>query len=391
MEFPSSGKTHALRTDEYDTSAALAHARRQADEKRFSEFTIVDVDSHIDESMSFRAIINEMESDVLQHFVRGSSRAAIPFNLDYEDAAGRLPRFAAAKLEKVPDNILRDVAIANRRMDAMGVDLSCVLPTAVLRLAIQPRRDMELEFAFAYNRWLTEVLLPQAPRLRGMLYLPFCDAAACYRTIKEFGEKRGVVGALVVSESYLSVHHNSVMRTYKEMEERRLALAFHSGVNWYDRISGQSNRYLALKALGGPQFNAIHLANWIVNGLPERFPRLKVLWMESGIAWAPALIARLNSGYMARSFDAPLLKRLPGDYMRDMFYCSQPLERFEDMELLEGVFRSIGADTQLVWGSNYPHSDFDLPSVIYDLPFLTREAKVRILGQNAVELFKLEI
>jgi predicted TIM-barrel fold metal-dependent hydrolase len=129
------------------------------------------------------------------------------------------------------------------------------------------------------------------------------------------------------------------------------------------------------------------MTNWVVNGLPERFPKLKVLWMESGVGWVPSLMARLDAGYMARSSDAPLLKRLPSEYMRDMFYSSQPLERTADMGLLEAMFRAIKADTQLVWGSNYPNSDFDLPSVIYDLPFLSEAQKRNILGGNAADLF----
>ena len=29
----------------------------------------------------------------------------------------------------------------------------------------------------------------------------------------------------------------------------------------------------------------VHLTNWIVNALPERFPRLKTIWIEAGLAW----------------------------------------------------------------------------------------------------------
>ncbi len=43
----------------------------------------------------------------------------------------------------------------------------------------------------------------------------------------------------------------------------------------------------------------------------------------------------------------------------------------------------INAETQLVYSSDYPHWDFDLPSTIYDLPFLSETAKRNILGGNA--------
>ena len=50
----------------------------------------------------------------------------------------------------------------------------------------------------------------------------------------------------------------------------------------------------------------------------------------------------------------------------------------------------INAETQLLYSSDYPHWDMDLPSTIYDLPFLTEQAKRNILGGNAQRLFKLD-
>ena len=49
----------------------------------------------------------------------------------------------------------------------------------------------------------------------------------------------------------------------------------------------------------------------------------------------------------------------------------------------------IGAETQLLWSSDWPHFDFDTPRVIYDLPFLSEDAKRNILGRNAQALFGL--
>ena len=80
----------------------------------------------------------------------------------------------------------------------------------------------------------------------------------------------------------------------------------------------------------------------------------------------------------------------PSHYMGRMFYCSQPLERPADRAALEVAFRAINAQTQLVWGSNFPSHDFDVPSTIWDLPFLAEETKKAILGGNAMRLFGFE-
>ena len=74
--------------------------------------------------------------------------------------------------------------------------------------------------------------------------------------------------------------------------------------------------------------------------------------------------------------------------MRDMYYSTQPME-VQDMEAMKVTFRMINAETQLLYSSDYPHWDFDLPTVIYDLPFLSEKAKHNILGGTAARLFKL--
>ena len=99
---------------------------------------------------------------------------------------------------------------------------------------------------------------------------------------------------------------------------------------------------------------------------------------------------RLDNEWMMRNSDAPLLKRLPSDYMREMFYSTQPMEMVNNREMLQATFNMINAETQLCYASDYPHWDMDLPSVIYDQPFLSAQAKRNILGGNAQKLFKLD-
>jgi len=42
-----------------------------------------------------------------------------------------------------------------------------------------------------------------------------------------------------------------------------------------------------------------------------------------------------------------------------------------------------------MYSSDWPHWDFDMPSVITDLPFLDEPAKRNILGKTAKKLFNL--
>ena len=71
------------------------------------------------------------------------------------------------------------------------------------------------------------------------------------------------------------------------------------------------NRFLSMHAISFVHCNIVHMTNWLMNGLPERFPRLKVIWVESGLAWVPFLMQRLDHEYLKRTSEAPLLKRPP--------------------------------------------------------------------------------
>ena len=57
------------------------------------------------------------------------------------------------------------------------------------------------------------------------------------------------------------------------------------------------------------------------------------------------------------------------------------------MEALELTMKMINADSQLMFTSDYPHWDFNLPSTIYDLPFLSHDTKLNILGRTALNVF----
>jgi predicted TIM-barrel fold metal-dependent hydrolase len=59
------------------------------------------------------------------------------------------------------------------------------------------------------------------------------------------------------------------------------------------------------------------------------------------------------------------------------------------MKALECTFDMINAKSNLLYASDWPHFDFDTPSVIYDIPFLDEQAKRNILGLNAANLFGL--
>ena len=394
MELPLSD-FRRMAVEEFDTSKLLAHAAKQAAERGYKDFPIVDVDSHHYESESLDEILEYMEDPVLQPLARSARQASaksvgmLPAGVGYQDMGGRVMRYAVRGLEKTEAGVQRDISLTRRWMDAIGIDVAVMFPTPMLQLGLHPQVEVEVALARAYNRWLTERVLAHEPRIRSMLYLPFNDAEASFRMVQDFGTKKGVVGFMVTSPRYKPVHDNAYMKTYALLEEMGKPISFHAAYSWDDRALATTNRFISVHSLGFMWFNMVHMTNWVINGLPERFPKLKVMWIESGLTWAYALMQRLDHSYMMRTSDCPSLKRRPSEYMQEMYYSSQPMEVPQDLSILEATFKMIKAETQLVWSSDYPHWDFDLPSTIYDLPFLNETAKRNILGANAARVFGL--
>jgi uncharacterized protein len=381
--------------DVFSTPKHLEHASEQARARNYQDFLIVDVDSHHYENESYAEVFEYIESPVIRREAfEGNSRRTGLLNsqVGYQNTGGRIHRQKFRGIEKVkPGYKHKDIAQTLDWMDAMGVDYCCMFPTPMLFLGLHPQVEVEVAMCRAYNRWLCERVLAHEPRIVSMLYLPFNDPEATYRTVKDFADKKGCVGFMVTSPRYKPVHDNAYIKTYALLEEIGKPIAFHAAYSWDDRALQMTNRFISVHALGFMWFNMIHMTNWVINGLPVRFPKLKVMWVESGLTWAASLMQRLDHSYMMRTSDAPTLKEKPSHYMKQMYYSTQPMEMPEDKSIMQSTFKCINADTQLVWSSDYPHWDFDLPATIYDLPFLNETQKRNILGGNAARLFNLDL
>ncbi|PAJ85359.1 amidohydrolase family protein [Burkholderia ubonensis] len=397
MLIESSEATYHQTIDNYHTGRHLENARKQAEQRGLDDVLIIDVDCHHYETDNLLPIIERIEDPALRQSAlnmykyRGASAVLID-QPGYQDGGGRIARYLGRKVENIPNapGVQRDLQQAYRWMDALSVDYACLFPTPMLFLGLHPQVEIEVNMAKAYNSWMVEEVLAGNSRLRSMLYLPFNDPEATYEMVKKYAGTKGVIGFMVVSTRYRPIYHNDYMKTYALLEEAGLPISFHASYSWSDPLTSMTNRFITAHAVGFTFFNAVHCANWVINGLPERFPKLKVIWIESGLAWIPWLMQRLDHDFRMRTSECPSLRRLPSEYMREMFYTSQPMEMVNNREALELTFKMINAESQLLYSSDYPHWDMDLPSVIWDLPFLSDHARRQILGGNAKKLFNID-
>jgi len=313
----------------------------------------------------------------------------IPQGVGYQDMGGRVTRYPMRASEKTDADKQRDVQLTHRWMDAMSVDYACLFPTGMLSIGMHPQKEVEADLCWAYNRWLTEKVLPEGGgRIYSMLCLPFSDPDETLRHVEEFGHRKHVTGFMVTTVRNLPVHDNAYMKTYALLEEMGKPISFHAAYSWDDRALATTNRFISVHSLGFMWFNMVHMTNWVINGIPERFPDVRIAFLEAGCGWAPYWMERMDDEYAKRAPEAPALKKKPSEYCRSgniYFSCEA------DEWLLPQAVKLIG-DNQIVYASDFPHWDHSWPASIDEIRErgdLNDTQKQKILADNARRLYKL--
>src|SRR5262249_24523822 len=103
----------------------------------------------------------------------------------------------------------------------------------------------------------------------------------------------------------------------------------------------------------------------VIEGGFERFPRLKVVLIEGGFGWLPALAWRLDKLCTRRGREGPPQKKRPSENTREqMGGTTQQGEEPQDRSPLFDIMGWVGGD-RLLFASDYPHGDFDVPFRVF--------------------------
>ena len=135
-------------------------------------------------------------------------------------------------------------------------------------------------------------------------------------------------------------------------------------------------------------FMAESIGWWIVAGILERFPKLKVVMVEAGLGWLPYWLARLDRMYTKHGWDHfDMLKEKPSFYWH-----RQMAATFEEDELGMELRHLVGIDN-MMWATDYPHPDSTWPhsqDVIHThFDGLPIEETRQMIGGNAARLYNL--
>ncbi|HUY63690.1 MAG TPA: amidohydrolase family protein [Acidimicrobiales bacterium] len=300
-------------------------------------------------------------------------------------------------------------------MDADQISQSVLYPT--LLLGIQGHGDVEFARVMCrtYNDWLSDHVGQGQGRLFGVAALPQQDIAAAADEIRRVAAKPGIVGVFLrpnPSEGWRHFHDPVYDPLWTAASDTGLAVGLHPfltadlpGACQGMRINKLRTSSSPMPADAGPAaidniFFTQAIANpfdmmssmafLLAGGVCERFPELRLVFLEAGGGWLVPWLERLDHHYEIFGWDVPQLRAEPSEYFRRQCWIS--FDPDESTLAFTASSPLCGAD-RIVWASDYPHPDATYPGVTGELrravASLSPEQQRRITADNAAALYGL--
>jgi len=238
-------------------------------------------------------------------------------------------------------------------LDAAEITRTVLYPTAALTCGLIRDHDWAVALARAYNSWLFERYLKVSPRLHGMALLalqePHEAAAELRRAVVDLGMLGGVLTPIGLRKP---LGHSDFDPIYQEAVRLDCPLAVHAGPS--QGLGLDVLEYFAqVHTLSHPFAQMIQVTSMVMSGVLDRFPTLRVAFLEAGASWVPFLIHRMDRSYAGRKHAEYVggVIHAPSTYIKsgNLFFSAEPNE-----QSLPHIADKIGVNT-LLFTSDFPH------------------------------------
>ena len=251
--------------------------------------------------------------------------------------------------------------------------------------------DESIVIATAANDYYLDTWLPADSRFTYAAVVPSQDPAAAAAEIRRIGN-HPQVSAIAVPPIAILLGNRYWWPVYEAACDMDLPIFLHvSGseaiYNGAPLPSGglpdtYVERYVTLGQGAETNLNSL-----IMNGTFERFPKLRVLFVEYGFVWPIPLLLRMDRLWRSLRHEVPWVKKSPIDYVPEhVWFSTQPIEEPRDPRDLEQLVRMVGVDN-LCFSTDYPHWDNDMP--MQSLRTLQAADRERIMRYNARDVLRL--
>lgn len=137
-----------------------------------------------------------------------------------------------------------------------------------------------------------------------------------------------------------------------------------------------------------PLLYAAHLTSMLCEGVFDQFPELRFTFVEGGFSWVLPYMWRMDRNWKELRRDAPRLKRLPSEYIREhVSFTRQPVEEPRNPRHLATVIKWLGAQS-LEFATDYPHWDGDYNTKM-NFVGVPPETRQQIMAENAIKKYRL--
>lgn len=301
-----------------------------------------------------------------------------------------LPGSGVAANPKSRVEIVWDAAQMRSELDSFGIDIGLLFPDNFLKLAALPNAAYAVALCQAYNRWLEAEWLAADNDLYGVLMIPPQDPEAAVREIERYaGRSRWVAVYLPTCQVYPLWGHRTYFAIMAAAEAAGLPVMLHavSGMSWaFPYNLEQFTTSPSAHTVSHVFAMMSNLMNMLENGVMQRYPNLKIVFTEAGLTWVPFLRMRLDKEYNENRRQWPHLTELPSEAIGKLYFATQPVEEPDNRQDLADLIRIYDGEETTIFASDWPHHDFDHPRAVFNLP-VSREAKIKIMGENALRLF----
>ena len=276
-----------------------------------------------------------------------------------------------------------------RALDRGGMERAVLYPTLGLFMSFLKDRQWAVAICRAYNTFLHEEFVTKSDRLQAVALLPVQVPEACAPELRRAVRELGLGGAMLPADGGHLLGDARYADVYEEAQRLDVMLGIHAsgshlGGAGVDLFPSFIQAHTCSHAFGQMR----QLTSVILEGIPERFPDVRIAFLEAGCGWAPYWMERMDDEYAKRAPEAPVLKKKPSEYVRSgniYFSCEA------DEWLLPQAVKLIG-ENQIVYASDFPHWDHSWPASIDEIRQrgdINDTQKRKILADNARRLYKL--
>jgi len=174
------------------------------------------------------------------------------------------------------------------------------------------------------------------------------------------------------------------------VQETGLPLCFHIGLNTQldDLAQRDPTPQRGIFVPMVPLSAGEALGMWVLTGVLERFPRLKVVFVEPGIGWVSWWLYIVDDMATRQGYEFPGLKALPSHYFRRNVF----LTFIDEPDVIRHARERLGIEN-VMWSSDYPHPvsswPNSRPTVDKVLADATDEERELVVAGNAARVWNL--